>query len=179
MVLRFLRWSSARVLFYPTLVWNVVLHRLLPGRRWWDRIDEHVLMGALPFAADAGRLHAQGVRGIVNTCEEYAGPEARYESLGMIQLRIPTVDFMPPCLEDIEKAVAFMQETVARGNQIYVHCKAGRGRSATVVLCWLMATSGMRREEAQTHLLKCRPHVNPRLFRRKVVIEFSKKMGRA
>ena len=178
MPLTFLRWSSARILFYPTLGWNLALHRLLPKRNWWDRIDEHVLMGALPFASDANRLHAQGVRGIVNTCEEYAGPQSHYEPLGMIQLRIPTVDFMPPSLEDIEKAVGFMHETVGKGHQIYVHCKAGRGRSATVVLCWLVAKAGMTVEEAQAHLLKCRAHVNPRLYRRKVVIEFSEKVGR-
>jgi atypical dual specificity phosphatase len=170
-----MRWLIARILFYPTLAWNLFLHRVLPHRRWWDRVDEHVLTGALPFATDAHALHAEGVRAVVNTCEEYAGPEEAYRELGITQLRIPTVDFRPPSLPDIERAVDFMRECVASGKQVYVHCKAGRGRSATVVLCWLIKQKGMTPEDGQALLLKCRPHVNRRLFKREAVQAFAER----
>lgn len=38
----------ARVTFYPTLFYNVVMERFTV-RRWYDRIDENVILGALPF----------------------------------------------------------------------------------------------------------------------------------
>ena len=37
----------ARAVFYPTLLWNVALRS--STRRWYDRIDSTVLLGALPF----------------------------------------------------------------------------------------------------------------------------------
>lgn len=52
----------ARVSFYPTLVYNVFMEKVT-SRRWYDRIDEHTILGALPF-----RSMAQQVK-IVKLCE--------------------------------------------------------------------------------------------------------------
>ncbi|MFN5274384.1 MAG: hypothetical protein ACK5E3_14335, partial [Planctomycetota bacterium] len=49
---------------------------------------------------------------------------------------------------------------------------AGRARSATIVICWLVKHRGMSPQEAQAHLLACRPQVNPHLLKRPVVREF-------
>ena len=163
----------ARSLFIPTLLWNMLLGRLLGVRRWWDEVDEHVILGAFPFARDASRLQGLGVRAVVNTCEEYAGPQTAYQEAGIEQLRIPTIDFTPPSLEDVEKAVQFMDEQIAQGKKVYVHCKAGRGRSATVVLCWLVANRQMTPEAAHAHLLSARPHVNRGIAQREVVQQFA------
>jgi len=163
---------AARGLFLPTLAWNTLLGRILHLRHWWDEIDEAVIMGALPWPRDVPTLHALGVGAVVNTCEEYAGPQAAYRQYGIEQLRIPTVDFTPPTLPDVERAVAFMQEQVGQGRRVYVHCKAGRARSGTVVLCWLIAARGMTPAAAQQLILQRRPHANPHLAQRAVVRAF-------
>lgn len=165
----------ARLLFVPTLAWNVLLARILRLRHWWDEIDEHILMGALPFASDVPRLQQAGVGAVVNTCDEYAGPLKAYRDAGIEQLRIPTVDFTSPSLAHVEMGVGFMQQQIARGRRVYVHCKAGRARSGTLVLCYLIAVQGMTPEEAQRKILRRRPHANPRLAQRAVVREFWKK----
>lgn len=38
----------ARVSFYPTLFYNVFMEKVT-ARRWYDRIDENMILGALPF----------------------------------------------------------------------------------------------------------------------------------
>jgi atypical dual specificity phosphatase len=162
----------ARVLFGPTLGWNYLLGRVLHMRAWWDVIDDAVLMGALPFASDVPRLEALGVGAVVNTCEEYLGPVAAYARAGIEQLHIPTVDFTAPTRAHVVRAVAFMQEQIGQGRRVYVHCKAGRARSGTVVLCWLIAARGMTPDEAQARILLRRPHAHPRLARREVVQQF-------
>lgn len=48
----------ARVTFYPTLVYNVLMEKLTP-RQWYNRIDDTVILGALPFphiAQEVSRL---------------------------------------------------------------------------------------------------------------------------
>ena len=40
--------ALARLLFYPTLAYNVVVEKV-SSRRWFDRVDETVVLGALPF----------------------------------------------------------------------------------------------------------------------------------
>jgi len=162
----------ARVLFLPTLGWNLLLGRVLRVRNWWDEIDDAVLMGAFPLARDVPALQHSGVGAVVNTCEEYAGPCAAYASAGIAHLRIPTVDFTSPSLENVERGVAFMQEQISQGRRVYVHCKAGRARSGTVVLCWLIATRGLSPAEAQAWILQRRPHAYRHIARRAVVQQF-------
>lgn len=38
----------ARVSFYPTLFYNVMMEKVT-ARRWYDRIDDNLILGALPF----------------------------------------------------------------------------------------------------------------------------------
>lgn len=168
---------AAHALFWPTIFWNLAFHRLLRGRQWWDRIDERVWLGALPLARHAARLGALGVRAVVNMCEEYAGPAAAYARLGIEQLHVPTIDFTPPSLGDVRRAVAFMRDHIARGGGVYVHCKAGRARSATVVLCWLVAEKGLAPEAANALLVERRPQVLRHLHRREVVRSFVEALG--
>lgn len=162
----------ARIVFWPTLAWNCLLGRVLGVRNWWDRIDEHVIVGAYPFAGDVASLRGEGVRAVVNTCEEYQGPLREYDQHGIEQLHIPTTDFTHPQLKDVEAAVEFIQKYKLQNDTVYIHCKAGRARSATVAMCWLMKYRDMSVEQAQQHLLSARPHVNPHLASRPVVKQF-------
>lgn len=172
-----LRRLYAQLVFYPTLAWNALLGRVLGVRQWWNNVDPHVIVGAYPFARDVPAMHDAGVRAVVNTCEEYAGPTQQYSKYGIEQLRIPTTDFTHPKLEDVQTAVEFVEQHSAESHTVYIHCKAGRARSATIALCWLMKYRSMSMEKAQKALLESRPHINPRLTERPVVHQFAKANG--
>ena len=154
-----------------------MLGRVLKVRHWWDEVDPLVILGAMPLQSDPQALFELGVRGVINTCKEYPGPTQEYQRLGMEQLWLPTVDFNPPSVEDITRGVDFIQRHATQGHKVYVHCKAGRARSATIVICWLVAHRNMTLEQAQHHLLKCRPHVNARLTERAVVQEYCQSLN--
>ena len=170
-----MQWLFARLVYWPTLGWNVLLGRLLKVRAWWSRVDDHVILGAVPFRSDVELLHREGVVGVINTCHEYGGPCDEYERVGIVQLHLPTIDFTPPTLEDVEKGVEFIRQHAATGSTVYVHCKAGRARSATIVACWLIASRGISPDEAQTILRQRRPFVLPSIAQRQVVQDFHAK----
>ena len=170
-----MNWLKARIVYYPTLGWNVLLGRILKVRNWWDPIDDVVVIGAMPFRSDVAAMKQLGITGVVNTCQEFSGPQDLYQKHAMEQLRVPTIDFTHPSLENVERAVAFIETQAAAGGKVYVHCKAGRARSGTVVVCWLIRSKAMSRQEAQKRLLEQRPHANPRIDQRPVVIEFEKR----
>ena len=172
--MQMLNWLKARLVFYPTLVWNMMLGRWLNVRNWWDRIDTYVVLGAFPFARGVAKLAQEGVRGVVNTCEEYEGPIEEYQQHSIEQLRMPTVDFTHPSFDDVCRAVEFIDQNVGEGKSVYIHCKAGRARSATVAICWLMKAKQISADEAQCWLTEKRPHVNKRLTQRPVVQRFEK-----
>ncbi|MEM7782846.1 MAG: phosphatidylglycerophosphatase and protein-tyrosine phosphatase 1 family protein [Planctomycetota bacterium] len=169
---------KAQVIFYPTLGWNILLGRVLRVRNWWDSVDPFVIVGAMPFASDIEKLASkESVGAVVNTCEEYEGPVKEYQKFGIDQFRMPTIDFTHPSFEDVCRAVEFVQQNVANEKTVYIHCKAGRARSATVAICWLMKYRGMSGQEAQQWLLQNRPHVNPRLTSRPVVQQFERELS--
>ncbi len=105
-------------------------------------------------------------------CSEWNKAESRFRKLGIDHLHLPTSDFQLPSLDLIEKGVAFIEKNLNDKKMVYVHCKAGRGRSATVVLCWLLSKGNIMAKQAQEILLQKRPHVNPNLYQKDVVQQF-------
>eukprot|EP00967_Tisochrysis_lutea_P155717 scaffold312268_cov35-Tisochrysis_lutea.AAC.4 len=91
-----------KAMFGPTLAWTILLHRAMPDtRRWYDRVDERVILGALPLRS---QLHAltslERVTGVLNMCDEFAGNE-EYERMGIRQLRLPTMDYCSPSAQQV------------------------------------------------------------------------------
>jgi atypical dual specificity phosphatase len=161
----------ASVLFYPTLLWNVLLCRVFGIWHRWDYISDDLILGGLPFRSDVRRLQDLGVRFVVNACSEYQGDMQLYQRCGIEQIRFPTIDYMSPELEDVQKAIAYIDSRRANGI-VYLHCKAGRGRSATIALCWLIKNKNMAPRTAIEELIRCRRQVPRQLFERSVVQKF-------
>ena len=159
---RILVGAGARALFYPTLVYNVVRNRLQAEFRWWDKVDEFILLGAVPFPIDVPRLKDLGVRGVITLNESYETlvPTTLYHDHGIDHLVIPTRDycFAPP-LNDICRAVDFIHKNALSGCTTYVHCKAGRGRSTTIVICYLVHHKQMSPDVAYEFVRSIRPRV--------------------
>jgi len=128
-------------------------------------------LGALPFYWYVPLYYRQGIRAVVNTCDEYSGPIKQYKKFGMEQLRIPIPDYFPPTLEDVIAALEFINIYTEKNESVLIHCKAGRGRSTTIVLCYLIKKYGMSPKTAQEFIGKIRPQVSL-IYKRKVVYEF-------
>ncbi|XP_062200797.1 phosphatidylglycerophosphate phosphatase PTPMT2-like isoform X1 [Phragmites australis] len=153
---------GARLLFYPTLCYNVVRNRLEAHFHWWDQVDEHVLLGAVPFPSDVLRLKELGVCGVVTLNESYERlvPKSLYEAHGIDNLVLPTRDYLyAPSFVNLCEAADFVHRNASCGKLTYVHCKAGRGRSTTVVLCYLVQYKNMTPAEAYEHVRLRRPRV--------------------
>jgi len=108
--------AGARALFYPTLLYNVVRNKAQAEFRWWDKVDEFILLGAVPFPTDVPRLKEQGVCGVVTLNESYETlvPTSLYNDHGIDHLVIPTRDYcFAPSLNDIQHAVDFIHKNVS------------------------------------------------------------------
>ncbi|XP_068650608.1 phosphatidylglycerophosphate phosphatase PTPMT2-like [Aristolochia californica] len=154
--------AGARLLFYPTLLYNVVRNKIHAEFRWWDEVDEFLLLGAVPFPGDVPHLKQLGVHGVVTLNEAYETlvPTSLYHAHGIDHLVIPTRDYLfAPSFGDICRAVDFIHEIASCGKRTYVHCKAGRGRSTTVVLCYLVRHRQMTPVAAYDYVRSRRPRV--------------------
>lgn len=165
----FLMRMFARATFLPTLAYNVMMERV-SSRRWWDRIDQNIILGALPFRGETSKriVSQEGVRAVVSMNEDYelklfsnTGPE--WQKVGVPYfLQLATTDiFESPSQEKLLRGVNFIEDVITSepDASVYVHCKAGRTRSATLVACYLMAKYGWSPEKAVEVMREKRPHI--------------------
>jgi protein-tyrosine phosphatase len=124
----------------PASYW-VVQRRLLAGE----------YPGAFTEREAASRLaafHDTGVTSFVDLTEEHELPP--YEALlgkEVRSTRRAIVDFGCPTPEQMSETLDLIDSELERGEVVYVHCWGGRGRTGTVVGCWLVR-HGSSGEEA-------------------------------
>ncbi|KAL9443679.1 hypothetical protein AB3S75_016950 [Citrus x aurantiifolia] len=170
--------AGARILFYPTLLYNVFRNKIQAEFRWWDEVDQFLLLGAVPFPKDVPRLKQLGVGGVITLNEPYETlvPSSLYHAHGIDHLVIPTRDYLfAPSFVDIRRAVDFIHSNSCAGKTTYVHCKAGRGRSTTIVLCYLVEYKHMAPAAALEYVRCRRPRVLLAPSQWKAVQEFSQR----
>ena len=170
-------WFLSQSILYPTLWYNVIRNSIDPNRTWFSEIEDQLYLGALPFGRFPRKLKELGIDAVINMCKEWNKAEQQYQKLGIEQLYLPTTDFECPSLPAIEQGVTFLEDRIAERRKVYVHCKAGRGRSATIVLCYLMKSRNITASEAQAVLREKRPHINRGLDQREFVLEFARKLN--
>ncbi|KAM6158299.1 phosphatidylglycerophosphatase and protein-tyrosine phosphatase 1 [Rhynchocyon petersi] len=171
----------ARVLFYPTLLYTLFRGKVPgPGHRdWYHRVDSTVLLGALPLRSMTRRLvQGENVRGVITMNEEYetrflCNSSKEWKEVGVEQLRLSTVDMTGvPTVAHLKKGVQFALKYKSLGQCVYVHCKAGRSRSATMVAAYLIQVHNWSPEEAVSFLTKIRSHIHVRPGQLEVLKEF-------
>jgi dual specificity MAP kinase phosphatase len=105
------------------------------------------------------KLAARGVTAVVNMRVEFDDNDAGIAPEHYLYL--PTVDDDPPTLEQLRAGVAFIADEIARGGGVYIHCRAGVGRAATMAAAYLVST-GLTPDQAWAKIREVRPFVRPR-----------------
>ena len=109
----------------------------------------------------------------------FSNTTPEWEKLGVNFLQLATTDiFEAPSVAKLQKGVDFINDIIEKDPEasVYVHCKAGRTRSATLVGCYLMAKNGFTPEEAVKLMKEKRPHILLHSKQWEALREFHKKM---
>ncbi|XP_011496341.1 PREDICTED: phosphatidylglycerophosphatase and protein-tyrosine phosphatase 1 [Ceratosolen solmsi marchali] len=164
----------ARITFYPSLLYNIFMEKV-SSRRWYDRIDDSVILGALPFRTATKQLiNEENVKAVISMNEDYelwlfSNTAKEWKKNNVQFLQLSTTDiFETPCQEKLKQGVNFIHQfqnsdknniVSEKKPTIYVHCKAGRTRSATLVGCYLMTKHNWTPEEAVNYMKSKREHI--------------------
>jgi uncharacterized protein (TIGR01244 family) len=130
----------------------------------YSRINDRLLAGPMPHSAEhVQALRDEGVVVVVNLCEEreYWDGErevvtAAYEAAGIRELHLPVKDGSTVPHAVLDAAVDGMAHGV-----VYVHCRGGRERSATVAAALLAASEGLPVDDALAAARAGRPVFSP------------------
>ncbi|MBI5274523.1 MAG: dual specificity protein phosphatase family protein [Chlamydiales bacterium] len=138
---------------------------------WWDKIGGpcEIYLGAIPFTNrdHLSQLQDLGIQHVLSCIEPFETKRSlfgspvskqKWEQAGMHRMELPIEDFTIPSLEQLHLGSDFIHEAVQHG-PVYVHCKAGRGRSASMIAAYLIKYHHMEVDEAVKIIKKNRPIV--------------------
>ncbi|UJR13934.1 hypothetical protein I4U23_000939 [Adineta vaga] len=153
--------NLARLFFLPSYGYTQLL-TYLGIRNGYDRIDNTVYVGILPtIAMQKYLIEHEKVNAVISMNEDYELTYVSDQNLWakheVQHLRLPTVDFNNPKVENLFHGVEFLRTVRQENKTAYIHCKAGRQRSANLAACYLIDTYGMTPEEAARRIRSIRP----------------------
>ena len=141
---------------------------------WFERygraeVADGLVSGSLPAdAQDVAALARDGVTCVLNLCEdiEYeegarAAVEAALRDAGIRERRVELVDYGGLMPGAIELAATSVAAWLDEGERVYVHCRAGWQRSATVAAAALALRDGIEPDEALAQIKRRKPSSEP------------------
>lgn len=148
-----------------------LLTRFFPKLRqsWWHPITEQLILGGIPLLnknheKKIRELNVQAVCAVIEPFEMqlttlFSVPVSpqKWNEQGVVFQRFSCSDMEAMDLLQLEEAVAWIHSHILEKKKVYLHCKAGRGRSATLAVCYLMRFQKMSFKEAMQHVRSCRP----------------------
>jgi protein-tyrosine phosphatase len=124
------------LLFAPYFLLSTVtfcLYRLLSREPGYVQVAPNLFFGRRLSASEA---EAVGWVTILDLAAEF--PAGRWERTRPAYRSLPVLDADVPSEEELRSAVAWIGESVSAG-PLYVHCALGHGRSACVVIAYLLS----------------------------------------
>ena len=115
-------------------------------------------LAACQYPRDEKSLQELADRGVsvVINLHERPHPDGVLARYGLREVHLPVPDFTPPRPDQLAAGVRAMQQAVADGQRVAVHCAAGLGRTGTLVACYLVSR-GLAPSEAIARIRAARP----------------------
>ena len=156
----------------PLLLFNLSGHylfRRLSREKLCDPICENLYLGGRLYASDRDLIETLHLCAVLDLRAEFA-ESAPFRDLNYLSL--PVLDACAPGLEQLEQGVAWITQQTAAG-PVYVHCALGRGRSATFVAAYLLASGRVASvTEAVDFVAQRRPQIGLTRSQRRSLEEF-------
>lgn len=119
----------------------------LPDRLNMSWVTPQLAVGGRVRPEDVGRLARAGVTRVVDTRSEHKDDEEALTAEGIELLYVPTPDTHPLSIDDLRRGAIWVNQQLASGDRVLIHCEHGVGRSVLLTAAALVA-GGMSAHDA-------------------------------
>ncbi len=122
-------------------------------------------------------LRREGIEVIISLTEE---PLARHwvNEAGLLLMHTPVPDMEPPSQEQLEQCIRALERAVERNMGVAVHCEGGKGRTGTLLACYLV-TKGLSAQHAIGRVRRARPGAIETDEQAEAVVDFARRHGKS
>lgn len=147
-------------------MYNPYRKEILPGQMTYIRgIDKNIFIGDLISANDFSLLTRNNILTVISLLENED-----------IVVQYPNIDYHKFIIEDGKGDIISVGEKVSKilenGGNILVHCYAGKSRSASVVIYYLMVKNNISYGDARKIVKNSRNIITPDSHYKKQLMEF-------
>jgi protein-tyrosine phosphatase len=111
----------------------------LPDQLNMSWITPHLAVGGRILPADIPRLARTGITRVVDTRSEHKDDTEALGREGIQLLYLPTPDTTPLTIAQLQEGARWINQQVAAGERVLVHCEHGVGRSVLLTAAALVA----------------------------------------
>jgi diacylglycerol kinase (ATP) len=104
------------------------LHEIRPG----------LFLGRRLFSSDLPLLQQHAIDAILDTTVEFDALDRSAVNTPIAYLNVPIFDHGVPHIEQLHRAVLWVDQRRRQRRRVVIHCALGRGRSATILLAYLL-----------------------------------------
>jgi atypical dual specificity phosphatase len=123
---------------------------------WENRVAGSAFPGTgRTLAERLASLREQGIHAILSATREMLDL-AILREFEMGYCHLPVEDMTSPSQSQIREAVAFIDAELAQGHGVLIHCRAGIGRTGTLLACFLVSR-GYEADQAILEVRRLRP----------------------
>ena len=158
-------WDAPRTAQEPEEATDFEVSTIVPGQLY---LGSHI-----QTPADARQLEALGIRAVLNTAAELPlSQEDPHSPMSVLRdtsirdyLHIPMRDVVEAVgvQQQLRDACRFLERMRACGRPTFVHCRAGKSRSATCVMAYLIQTRRWTLKQAYAFVSAQRPRTSPNI----------------
>jgi predicted protein tyrosine phosphatase len=161
---------------YPAI--RFTYERVL-GHAWFSQIEPRLWLGGAPsYRRDYDTIVRLGITAVLDTRAERTSEIAFYDAHGITHRKFLVPDVTVPDEAVLTDAVGWLDDQLADGRTVLIHCAKGRGRSATVLAAYLMKTEAMTFDAVRDLLQSKRALVKLEDRHRRVLESWVKTAGR-
>lgn len=104
-----------------------------------QKIEESLFLGCRMSTQHVDLLNENDIGAILDVTAEFDGLDWTAYQKDFAYLNIPVLDHTSPTTEQLLHAINWLDQKIADGQKVVVHCALGRGRSVLVVAAYLLA----------------------------------------